>query len=599
MDVKSGTANVSVSFAAWTTATGAAVTVTSATAGLALWWRRDGETKTALASVNDLATLDAAHNDEGILVIAGQEHRFDLPDAAFLTGVSKVQWGGEATGITIDGGEANLVAYDPSDAVRMGLTALPNAAADAAGGLPISDSGGLDLDTKLANTNEVTAARMGALTDWINGGRLDLILDIIAADVVNLDGAAMRGTDSAALASVCTEARLAELDAANVPGVLDTVAVDVAGLDGAVMRGTDSAALATTALSTAQWTNALATALATLAGHDPGATIAKAGDEMDLVDAPNATARTAIGVTLEAMILDEGDATALLAAIAAKIEEFLINEGDSTATMAAIATAVRSELATELARIDAAITSRNSTVPDAAGVVATALGLLETHGDSTWATATGFLDAAAVRTAIGLAAANLDTQLATLSTHDAAAVVSAMQAVAAQFKATGFAVAGDLMTLTAAYDAAKTADANLTEIMGTTLTGTAAQIAAAFVYFLDVATPSKTINDVGVAGSGLTAQQVWEYAARTLTVKTGFKLASDALDLIIAEVGTDGKDTINMRQAISLIVAGMAAAISRLDEDWVTKGANSSVTRITHKTTDGLSRTDVVLTPPT
>jgi hypothetical protein len=86
---------------------------------------------------------------------------------------------------------------DPYDSVRGGLTALPNAAADAAGGLPISDAGGLDLDTKLAETNEVTAARMAALTDWINGGRLDLILDIIAADVVNIDGAAMRGTDSA------------------------------------------------------------------------------------------------------------------------------------------------------------------------------------------------------------------------------------------------------------------------------------------------------------------------------------------------------------------------------------------------------------------
>jgi hypothetical protein len=61
-------------------------------------------------------------------------------------------------------------------------TALPAAAADAAGGLPISDAGGLDLDTKLANTNEVTAARMGALTDWINGGRLDLILDAILED---------------------------------------------------------------------------------------------------------------------------------------------------------------------------------------------------------------------------------------------------------------------------------------------------------------------------------------------------------------------------------------------------------------------------------
>jgi hypothetical protein len=70
---------------------------------------------------------------------------------------------------------------DPEDVVRMAMTALPNAAADAAGGLVISDAGGLDLDAKLANTNEVTAARMATLTDWIDGGRLDLILDARAS----------------------------------------------------------------------------------------------------------------------------------------------------------------------------------------------------------------------------------------------------------------------------------------------------------------------------------------------------------------------------------------------------------------------------------
>lgn len=40
-------------------------------------------------------------------------------------------------------------AADPTDGVRLGLTALPNAAADAAGGLPISDAGGLDLDAQI------------------------------------------------------------------------------------------------------------------------------------------------------------------------------------------------------------------------------------------------------------------------------------------------------------------------------------------------------------------------------------------------------------------------------------------------------------------
>jgi len=84
-------------------------------------------------------------------------------------------------------------AMDFDDAVRGGMTALPNAAADAAGGLPVSDAGELDLDTKLANTNEITAARMGALTDWIDDGRLDAILDIIAADT-NTDIPALLNT---------------------------------------------------------------------------------------------------------------------------------------------------------------------------------------------------------------------------------------------------------------------------------------------------------------------------------------------------------------------------------------------------------------------
>lgn len=43
-----------------------------------------------------------------------------------------------------------LVAYDPQDTVRLGLTTLPNAAADAAGGLVISEAGGLDADATAA-----------------------------------------------------------------------------------------------------------------------------------------------------------------------------------------------------------------------------------------------------------------------------------------------------------------------------------------------------------------------------------------------------------------------------------------------------------------
>ena len=52
------------------------------------------------------------------------------------------------------------------------------------------DSNSVDFNTIIADTNELQ-------TDWADGGRLDLIQDIIAVDVAGLDGEAMRGTDSA------------------------------------------------------------------------------------------------------------------------------------------------------------------------------------------------------------------------------------------------------------------------------------------------------------------------------------------------------------------------------------------------------------------
>lgn len=192
------------------------------TAGMDLEYRREGAAVVNITEAT-LAALTTAHTDGGFLEIGHGLYRLDLPDAAVATGAETVSIQGTVTGMIVLPQTVQLVDFDPEDGVRLGLTALPNAVADAAGGLPISDAGGLDLDTKLANTNEVTVARMGALTDWINGGRLDLLLDAIPTT-------AMRGTDSAALASVATEARLAELDAANLPADLDAVLLDTADM---------------------------------------------------------------------------------------------------------------------------------------------------------------------------------------------------------------------------------------------------------------------------------------------------------------------------------------------------------------------------------
>jgi hypothetical protein len=150
---------------------------------------------------------------------------------------------------------------------RLGAPAGVSVSADIA----VIDTNVDDIET---DTNELQG-------DWVNGGRLDLILDAIAADVVNIDGAAMRGTDNAALASVV--GALTDVAAAGDPTTADTVMqyvkqlvnifvgtdgittfpaeaapannvslaeviraihTDVTGLNGDAMRGTDSGALA-------------------------------------------------------------------------------------------------------------------------------------------------------------------------------------------------------------------------------------------------------------------------------------------------------------------------------------------------------------------
>lgn len=82
--------------------------------------------------------------------------------------------------------------------------------------------------------------------------------------------------------------------------------------------------------------------------------------------------RTAIANEVEAQIINEADAERVLTAITDKIAS--VNPSLDDLTLAGIASAVRTELATELSRIDAAITSRLSsagyTAPDNASISA-------------------------------------------------------------------------------------------------------------------------------------------------------------------------------------------------------------------------------------
>ena len=154
------------------------------TSGIAMWYRREGATQTAITEAS-LSALDSAHSDGGIIHIGDGYYRLDLPDAAFATGANSVIVGGAVTGMIVIGEVIQLVNHDVEDGVRMGLTALPNAAADAAGGLPISDAGGLDLDTRLNHLDaDITSRSSHSAADvWAVGTRTLTSFGSLVSDI--------------------------------------------------------------------------------------------------------------------------------------------------------------------------------------------------------------------------------------------------------------------------------------------------------------------------------------------------------------------------------------------------------------------------------
>lgn len=113
------------------------------------------------SSLSDLSALTDAHTDWGVKevssTLAPGVYRLDPADAVFAAGawyavvyVMITSSAAAASPILFE-----LVAVNKLDGVRAGLTALPNAAADAAGGLVISDAGGLDIDDLKADINTI------------------------------------------------------------------------------------------------------------------------------------------------------------------------------------------------------------------------------------------------------------------------------------------------------------------------------------------------------------------------------------------------------------------------------------------------------------
>lgn len=169
--IKAGATSQSVYFEVLdsaSTAGGRKTGIAYNSAGLTAYYARNGGSATAIT----LATLtnpNSAWATGGFKEVEATNmpgvYRLDVPDAAFAAGaVSVVITIKGAAGMVQASIDIQLTAVDLQDAVRFGMTALPNAAAEAAGGLYTRGTGAGQINQANNGQIDVNAARLGGTT---------------------------------------------------------------------------------------------------------------------------------------------------------------------------------------------------------------------------------------------------------------------------------------------------------------------------------------------------------------------------------------------------------------------------------------------------
>lgn len=291
------------------------------TSGIDLWYRRELEAKTSITEAT-LAALTTAHADGGFLHIGDGYYRLDLPDAAFASGANYVEIGGTVTGMVVIGGTVKLIDSDVfHDTVRGGLTALPNAAAEAAGGLYTRGSGAGQLNQQANGQHDVNLER------WINVAPLAL-----------------------------SSQRVQVLVGAITNGVLVAASFAAGAFD-------------------AVWTVAVRVlTAATNITSSGGTTVPQTGDNFARLGAPAGASVSADLAAVKAVLPAALVGGRMDASVGAMANDVITAAALAALASAEIASAVRTELATELGRIDAATSSRAS-----ASDMATVLGYIDTE----------------------------------------------------------------------------------------------------------------------------------------------------------------------------------------------------------------------------
>lgn len=123
---------------------------------------------------------------------------------------------------------ATVVAFDPYDAVRAGLTALPNAAAAATGGLPTVDSTGAVKTQATLRKNQALAGFEFLMTDSVNHNPAT---GKTVALLRSIDGGAFAAGTLGAVTEVAYGIYATTIPAADLNGTVVTIRATATGCD--------------------------------------------------------------------------------------------------------------------------------------------------------------------------------------------------------------------------------------------------------------------------------------------------------------------------------------------------------------------------------
>lgn len=194
------------------------------TTSLTCYYRK-GATGTPTALTLATQTVGGAHSDGGFVAVDGTncpgQYRLDLSDTIVATAGMVTLYLHGAANMVPCVIEIEVVSINKFDAVRMGLTALPNANAGAAGGLP-TDSAGKTSFNDIAATAVVSS---GAITT--SGGAVSTVTT--ATNVTTVNGLAANVITAASIAAdAITDAKVAsDVTIASVTGAVGSVTAGV------------------------------------------------------------------------------------------------------------------------------------------------------------------------------------------------------------------------------------------------------------------------------------------------------------------------------------------------------------------------------------